>query len=352
MSSLPPDPRFPNPYLTHAPLKSDTDAVVSDSDQFPETWVNGTWLERFRARDPNRRWWTPMLMALISFPVYFVVSMVAATAVVIAISGFDGLTDIASFEMIGETRSGFLFMVVAPQLFLIVPSIAASILSPVPLHQRLGLVRGHWPYWAWLAAGVGTPLVGMITGVLVSQFFSESESLKEMSGIFRNLGTGLFALVIALAVGITPAVCEEILFRGYIQTRLTKALPVWIGILFSSILFSVYHLDPVHIIAVFPMGMYLGWVSYRSGSLFPAMLGHFVNNFISVLMVVFAAEGNVDTLALPGVVTALSILSLGSLGLMLTLYASIAFPSPGPHLIAAMPPQTLEAESTFNGVST
>jgi uncharacterized protein len=345
MSSLPPEPNPTNPYS--GGFGTQASVFDSRSGQVPKTW-----LDRFRAQDPNDRWWTPIIMALISFPVYFVVSMIAATAVVIAISGFDGLMDVASFKTIGETRSGFLFMVVAPQIFLIVPSIAASILSPIPFCRRLGLVRGHWPYWAWLAAALGTPLVGMISGVIVSQFFSESESLKEMTDIFRTLGTGVFALVIALAIGITPAVCEEILFRGYIQTRLTRALPVWVGILVSAILFSVYHLDPVHIIAVFPMGIYLGWVSYRSGSLFPAMMGHFVNNFISVLMVVFAAEGDVDTLALPGVAVALSIFSFGTLGLMLTLYASIAFSYPQAPLIATVPDQNLEAESSFNGVST
>ncbi len=39
-------------------------------------------------------------------------------------------------------------------------------------------------------------------------------------------------------------------------------------------------MDLVHVIAVFPLGLYLGWITLQSGSLFPAMIGHFVNNSI------------------------------------------------------------------------
>lgn len=329
-----PTPPSDPPAIDHGnpiPAEPSLDPYEAPSDLGEPPPVSDGWIA-FPSDDSHRRWWSPLLIAVVSFPVYFLVSAFAAVFVVLAISGVSGLGDVASFRAISQSRFGFLFLVVVPQIFLIVPSVAAAIVSPVPIFARLGLVRGRWPVWAWVAAAVGTPLVGMISGAVVGSFLEESESLKEMSAIFRDLGTGMFAFVIAFAIGITPAICEEILFRGYIQTRLTKALPVPVGIFIASSLFAVYHMDPVHIVAVFPLGLYLGWVSYRSGSLFPAMMGHFVNNFLSVLMVVFAPEAEPDVLALPAAVTALSVLGVGLTGLLLTLYASIAFP---PHEVAS-----------------
>ena len=161
-------------------------------------------------------------------------------------------------------------------------------------------------------------------------FLEESESLKEMSQIFRDHGASGFLIPLSLMIGMTPAVCEELLFRGYLQTRLAASLNPLAGILISSGMFAAFHLDFVHVIAVFPMGLFLGWVSWRSGSLIPAMMGHFVNNFISVVAVVMAPEGQADVLAAPAIAISLTIIALGILGMSATVTASIAFGPPPP----------------------
>jgi membrane protease YdiL (CAAX protease family) len=164
-------------------------------------------------------------------------------------------------------------------------------------------------------------------------FLSESESLKEMSQIFRDHGASGFLIPLSMMIGLTPAVCEELLFRGYIQTRLTQAFHPIFGILIASFLFAIFHMDFVHVIAVFPMGVFLGWVSWRSGSLFPAMMGHFVNNVISVVAVVMAPEGETDVLAAPAIAISLAIIALGIAGMSATVTASIAFgPPPNPDI--------------------
>lgn len=242
------------------------------------------------AKEPRQRWWTVLLVTALGLICTIVTASTLMAVMTIWKYGIDGLSEAESFQELSQTRSGFLTLVIFPQIALIAPVIVAAIISPIKFSKRLGLVRGHWPWWIWIAAAMATPLVGMLSGLVTSQFMQESANLKEMGESFRFLGSGWFALIIAMAIGLTPAICEEILFRGYGQTRLVKSFPPVAGILFSSALFAAFHLDPVHVITVFPLGLWLGIVSYHSGSLFPAMMGHFVNNFVSVLLIIFGEQ--------------------------------------------------------------
>ena len=201
---------------------------------------------------------------------------------------------------------------------------------PSKLAERLGLVRGHWPVWTWFAAAAATPLVGLVSSVVVGQFLSESASLKMMSEVFREHGQSGFLIPLAMMIGATPAICEELLFRGYVQTRLTRSAGPILGIVIASMLFAAFHMDIVHVIAVLPLGLFLGWVSYRSGSLFPAIIGHFVNNVVSVFAVVYAPEGQTDVLALPAIVVSISIIGLGMMGMAVVITASVLYGRPDP----------------------
>ena len=131
-------------------------------------------------------------------------------------------------------------------------------------------------------------------------------------------------------IGATPAICEELLFRGYVQTRLNRAMGPAAGILIASMLFAGFHMDFVHVIAVFPLGLFLGFVAWRSGSLLPAMMGHFVNNVVSVVAVVLAPQNETDVLALPIAMISFSVMSFGLLGILAVIGASVAFPNPSP----------------------
>lgn len=277
-----------------------------------------------------------LLVVAVSGVVFLVTSGIVLFAAVLVSAGFDPsvLRDPArvrdALEQVTASRIGFLVMVVVPQLTLIAPAVGAAALSRAPILSRLGLVGGHWPWWAWGAAAISAPLVGMISGVVVDLFMDQSPQLEQMSEIFREHGRTGFLIPLALLIGLTPAVCEELLFRGFLQTGLTRSLGPVGGIGVASVLFAVFHFDPVHVISVFPIGLYLGWVSWRSGSLFPAMLAHFVNNFVSVLAVVFAPEGETDVLALPSAIFSLGILTAGALGLAAVAAASVWYGRPDP----------------------
>lgn len=79
----------------------------------------------------------------------------------------------------------------------------------------------------------------------------------------------------------SAGICEEILFRGYIL-RAYEKLGMWPGIIITSLLFSILHLNIQNIFAPFFLGIILGFVVYKTNSIFAGIIGHFINNSISV----------------------------------------------------------------------
>ena len=214
-------------------------------------------------RDQQRRLWTSLAVCLVSLAAFLTASFLMAMVGVLVVHGkldMEVLRNPDTILDVARSRLGFVMLVILPQFILVAPAVIAAFMSPTPMLKRLSLVRGHWPIWSWLAAAAATPLIGLISSLILGAFVSESESLKQMSQIFRDHGTNGFLIPLALLIGVTPAICEELLFRGYLQTRFTGTLHPAIGILMASGLFAIFHFDPVHVLAVFPNGA-LSWLA-------------------------------------------------------------------------------------------
>jgi len=277
------------------------------------------------------RCWTAIAVIGVSLLCFIVASGVMVVVATMYVHGSFSpkvLSNPENFRAVTQSPTGLFLLVVLPHFALFFPCLIAAVLSPTPTMQRLALVRGNWPIWTWFAAMLATPLVGLISGVVVSLFMEESATLKEMSDIFRQQGQTGFTSLLILMVGVTPALCEELLFRGYVQTRMTRVFPPVLGILISSLAFAAFHMDPVHVVAVFPLGLFLGWLTWQSGSLFPAILAHFGNNAVSVLVTIFATDTDTGTLSLPALEFTAAILLLGCLGMIATLVVSIMYRRP------------------------
>jgi sodium transport system permease protein len=83
-----------------------------------------------------------------------------------------------------------------------------------------------------------------------------------------------FPVLLPLLIGVLAGTCEEILFRGPIQKGLMRRLGVWPAIVIAAVLFAAAHLD-LHGLPVRTfLGVLLGWMVVRTGSIFPAMVMH------------------------------------------------------------------------------
>lgn len=88
-----------------------------------------------------------------------------------------------------------------------------------------------------------------------------------------------------LIVAALAAISEELLFRSVIQKAFVKLCKnAHVGIIITAIVFSAFHGDFFGFMPRFILGLMLGYMFYLSGSIFPSMLMHFVNNGTIVML--------------------------------------------------------------------
>jgi membrane protease YdiL (CAAX protease family) len=106
-------------------------------------------------------------------------------------------------------------------------------------------------------------------------------------------------LFVILIVALIPSICEELLFRGLVQRNFEKSSPIkWLGIIVTGIIFGVYHLNPFSLIPLIALGIYFGYIVYKSDSILVAIIAHFFNNAVAVLASYFHIDDEmVGTLA-------------------------------------------------------
>jgi membrane protease YdiL (CAAX protease family) len=90
-------------------------------------------------------------------------------------------------------------------------------------------------------------------------------------------------LVPILTICVQPAVIEELAFRGVIFAALRRVLDPSETVLVSALMFMILHLAVPSFPHLFLIGLILGWLRNRTGSLYPGMLLHFTHNLLCVL---------------------------------------------------------------------
>ena len=97
-------------------------------------------------------------------------------------------------------------------------------------------------------------------------------------------------------MAVVPAVFEELFFRGYLFSALEKRFSMWKTVLISARLFGAFHVLAKSFLATerfLPstcMGIVLGLVAWRSGSVFPGMILHAVHNGLLLLIFYYRDE--------------------------------------------------------------
>lgn len=88
-----------------------------------------------------------------------------------------------------------------------------------------------------------------------------------------------------VAVGLLAPMAEEIVFRGAILRSLLKwNRHHWLGIATSALLFALVHGNPAQMPHAFLVGLLLGWMYYRTDSVVPGVIYHWVNNTIAYIL--------------------------------------------------------------------
>lgn len=126
--------------------------------------------------------------------------------------------------------------------------------------------------------------LGWINSFLPLPEVMKSMQMQQME-LLKNYLTGDGIVIFALFnIALVPAVCEEVLFRGYVLRSFEKSWGIVLAIIISGIIFGAYHLQLASILPLASIGVLLAYLTWASKSIYPAMLAHFINNGANVLM--------------------------------------------------------------------
>lgn len=134
-----------------------------------------------------------------------------------------------------------------------------------------------------------------------------SSWLQEQMPDLPNVMNDVFNMILRdrwgyLAVGLLAPVAEELVFRGAILRSLLAWKPErhWLGIVVTALLFALVHGNPAQMPHAFLVGLLLGWMYYRTGSIVPCVAYHWVNNTLAYIIYNMMPDPNAQLLTLFG----------------------------------------------------
>lgn len=105
--------------------------------------------------------------------------------------------------------------------------------------------------------------------------------------MYRTLAGGQTAqsyLLSILVLVVTPSVCEELFFRGYLQKSLSLNFSARKAMLATGIVFALFHMTWFNLLPLTLLGWYIGYTSMKSGSLLAPAAAHATNNMAALLI--------------------------------------------------------------------
>ncbi|MDP2316242.1 MAG: CPBP family intramembrane metalloprotease [Pseudomonadota bacterium] len=163
-------------------------------------------------------------------------------------------------------------------------ALSAAYKSPTPLRVRLALGPDRWGgrALAYLAVSVGALACGQAAAMLATLAGAGSDTLENFDALIRAAPAG-WLVVLAIPVVVLAPLGEELFFRGYVQTRLCARWGAPAGVAAASVVFGLFHVDPVHVFVTTILGLFLGWASARGGSIRATIVAHAVNNLVALV---------------------------------------------------------------------
>lgn len=144
--------------------------------------------------------------------------------------------------------------------------------------NKLSLVNGGLIVGIMACALPVVLILNLLNLLLIKWIFGKVQ-LTQIPTATNGMSLLIGVLVIAGSAGI----CEELLFRGVILRGLERLGAVK-AVLITAFLFGLLHVDFQRLLGTFLLGALIGFLVYRTGSIYAGMLAHFVNNALAVLL--------------------------------------------------------------------
>ncbi len=241
-----------------------------------------------------------ILIALLSLSALLISAIVrirAAQQGIVLPADLQQLDQALQLRLIGV--DGFLAYIVLQNLiFVAVPVVRTRIVRRESL-ATLGLTlrRPLRMVGYGLVAGIVLLAVNIVLGLIFAGL-GVRQNQRAQYPLFAGDYTGQF--LFGLAVATVVPFGEEVLARGYIQSTLARLVPHalgrWLAIIGSALVFASAHLASASegviavVVSTFWIGLALGWIRQRTGSLLPTIVAHGVNNAVAVSAAIFCAN--------------------------------------------------------------
>ncbi|HEY3060106.1 MAG TPA: type II CAAX endopeptidase family protein [Chloroflexota bacterium] len=161
-------------------------------------------------------------------------------------------------------------------------------LRPLPLEQvlRVGSITG-----------ISVLLLTIVVSLALSRLDLRPNQLEQYTFVRQAGIPGL--IVVLVLVAVTAPIAEELFFRGFLFGVYRRRQPRWLAYAVSVAAFSIAHVMPTRmnpqqalglVIAIVLLGTILTWTYERTGSLYPGMVAHAINNATGVLALYYVGS--------------------------------------------------------------
>lgn len=194
------------------------------------------------------------------------------------------LAELSGLNLLRWTSLSYLLSMLLPFFYIWSQSnkcfIEREFIGAEPVKVNNPLKGGAHAVLYFILIGVAMLALGIIIEPATSIIPMPDNVKATFEALFNNPNT--FDLV--LATCILAPLCEEMLCRGVIMRGLVRHNGPRKAIIWSALIFAVIHMNPWQGIPAFIIGLFFGWVYYRTGSLVSTIFLHFVNNSSSIVM--------------------------------------------------------------------
>lgn len=125
---------------------------------------------------------------------------------------------------------------------------------------------------------LSTYLISFVSSIF-PHWLEAYEQLMETAGLDDKLTFSLLLYSVILA-----PFSEELIFRGITMRQAQKVLPFWAVNLMQAFLFGVFHMNMIQGIYAFFLGLILGYLCEKSGSIYNSILMHLLFNFFGTVL--------------------------------------------------------------------
>jgi uncharacterized protein len=194
-------------------------------------------------------------------------------------------------RLLQDSATGILGSALATCVSFALIALVCASFSNETMGARLRTGRCPWWFGLGLLAALGMMGLGEIfSGIVALLGLEDRGSLAIFARVFAHPSTATLVGVMGIIV-LGASTAEELLFRGYIQTRFVQRWGATASVVVSAVMFAVAHFDALHSLYALVAGLLLGWISLRTGTIRVTLVAHAINNLVSMLQLV---SSNVD----------------------------------------------------------